>query len=1051
MSAAVGILVLLCLSAPFLLWTDLPAVIVRNCDDKFVDGKIEFSNLRIRGLKMVYISADSLRICYPPEEYTDTLVSFDHLSVCVDLMAYLSSKRIMVPGIQVDGLRAHLERYEDGSTNLSVFRRGKEKQKENEGTGNFELHLGDAAIEGDIFLDGFGKYGNLHVPLNIDTGLEFSIRDSVKSLNLDRIRGNLAYVPLEAAGKAFMYGDSTLVKMSVAVAPTPLDTVFKEYGKLLPSVSNTIWSDGKLSFSADMDGVYGKSSWPYVRASAELKRGNVLFKPRDMKGKADFMLSAVATPDRRVSANLRRLDAVGEGFDLRMQGDATDLLGGNPLFDFNAKLKAGLGKLTDFLQLDIPVKTLGAVDFDLSARVTLSEITNLSFEKSALKGHLVSKRVYASSDSLDVKAFAPDIRMSSDENGIDLEFSMDSLFYLQGSAVAARIRRTRNHANLSMADYRGTMTPKLTVHSDNGRAFVKFGPHRFFGLGLDVEATAHKRELSAFVRRRHLIDSLMLANPELRRKDIVIPSYLEDKYLERGDVDISLDTAKAKLLQEWRLTGDLAMQKASFASPVIPLRTSFDGLNLHFDGNNLKIDTLGIICGTSDLGLKGRVNGLGRALVRKGNINVEASVKSRRMNMNEVFAALKAGENLGKKKDIKLEDDSFVTDTLADVIPELPPLDMIIVPANLAAGISADVDSLDITYFTLNPVHAELKMKDRIVRFTDSGFLSNYGDVSLDAFYSSQSRKDISAGVDLHLSDLDADQIIDVLPTVDNLIPVLKTLKGSFDCRLSATTQLDSNMKVIPHSLDGLLRIHGDSLNISDAGKLRSITSLLLFKNKNIGQIADFDVSAVAHDNRIEIFPFEFSVDRYKLALWGMQNLDRSMYYHASVLKAPIISRFGIDIYGTLDRWRFRLCRARYGEGQLPSFTKELNDMESNIRDYIRNILGRGTDDLNTFNSSMQNALSRREKSYNLITGDDGAEMPKSEYQTVTEELLRLQMTEDEASVEREVERILEQSSKESSRMIDDYLKSYTEEVYDRRIQRKIERMKRRESRKANS
>ena len=57
---------------------------------------------------------------------------------------------------------------------------------------------------------------------------------------------------------------------------------------------------------------------------------------------------------------------------------------------------------------------------------------------------------------------------------------------------------------------------------------------------------------------------------------------------------------------------------------------------------------------------------------------------------------------------------------------------------------------------------------------------------------------------------------------------------------------------------------------VSEAGNLRLVTSLMLFKNKNIGPLGDISANASIHDSRLDIYPFLLDVDRYQLALSGI-------------------------------------------------------------------------------------------------------------------------------------------------------------------------------------
>ena len=283
-------------------------------------------------------------------------------------------------------------------------------------------------------------------------------------------------------------------------------------------------------------------------------------------------------------------------------------------------------------------------------------------------------------------------------------------------------------------------------------------------------------------------------------------------------------------------------------------------------------------------------------------------------------------------------------------------------------------------------------------------------------------------------------------------MPALKSFEGLLGCDISATTQLDTNMNVLLPTLDGVVRISGENLEVKDAGDLRRITRLLLFKNKNIGHIDNLYVDAVVHDSKIEVFPFELGVDRYKLALRGMQGLDNSMYYHVSILKSPFLLRFGINLFGTLDNWRFSLGLPKYRDGNVPAFTRELESVQLNILNSIRNVYSSSVENVMRYNSSNIASLesARGEKDRTSLTDNEILSSDAEEQFaaiTVDNEIM-----EQEEDLIAEVDAVLEDTFIDAGKL----LAEYEEATYEKGIKNRIERLKkqseaRKERKKAKS
>ena len=242
-----------------------------------------------------------------------------------------------------------------------------------------------------------------------------------------------------------------------------------------------------------------------------------------------------------------------------------------------------------------------------------------------------------------------------------------------------------------------------------------------------------------------------------------------------------------------------------------------------------------------------------------------------------------------------------------------------------------------------------------------------------------------------------------MLPTVDAMMPALKSFEGNLGCDVSLTTQLDTNMNVVMPSMNGLVRIAGEDLFIRNAGSLRKVTRLLMFQDKNIGQIQNLYVDAVIGDNKVEVYPFVLGVDKYKVALAGTQGFNGSMRYNISVLESFLPFRFGIDIFGNLDKWRFTLGRNKYRGGRVPSFTADLDTMQVNLLDVIRTVYDRGVQGAMT-QMELENKRLEKAKMLNSYTGAPSDEMLSAgEFQQVDSLLFTMQMDEETRELEDDI------------------------------------------------
>jgi hypothetical protein len=176
-------------------------------------------------------------------------------------------------------------------------------------------------------------------------------------------------------------------------------------------------------------------------------------------------------------------------------------------------------------------------------------------------------------------------------------------------------------------------------------------------------------------------------------------------------------------------------------------------------------------------------------------------------------------------------------------------------------------------------------------------------------------------------------------------MPILKSFEGLLNCEVAATTQLDTNMNLYMPSINGIMRITGDNLAVRNNPIFRQLARKLLFKNKKEGHIDHMSVEGVISNNVVEVFPLVLSMDRYTLALSGIQNLDMSYKYRASIIKSPFLIRLGIDVYGPdFDNMKFRIGRPKYKSPDVPVFSKVIDKTKVNLVTSIKDIFRKGVD-----------------------------------------------------------------------------------------------------------
>ena len=888
----------------------------------------------------------------------------------------------------------------------------------------------DLDMTGNALL-GSSRFGSHRIPFCIGTRASYEPAEQGLDLSVPWLNASLACISLAASGDFQLRDGSVGVDATAKVDKLSLGSLLDDFAvKFVPSLSD-ISTNAVLDLDVKANGVLAEGKIPKIDAKVRIPSGNVSYKPLNVTAGVGVDATASISPTKYVRADVNRLALTTDGLDLKMDASGLDILGADPQLKANASGSVVIDSLLRYLPDSLDIKARGDLDLDIKADTRLSEIKTLRFKTSDIKGflHSNSLQVAMPSDTLFAALDATEVNFVSAPSGLELAVGVDSLAMRKGDDLRARIRAMKNKATVNLVEVRDQKVVKLAAKSTGSGLFLKYGPHRVGMKTVDLTASAQKRPKFRNEKLEKYLDSLQTIYPGVRRDSLFahsrsrgrrLPPYLSEKDFKKGDISVSVDSSLMKLWSEWKPYGRVELGTGFVATPMFPLRTRIGGISATFADNDVKLDSVVVKSGTSHIRASGDVKNLRSAIRGRGAMDINLDVRSKRLNANELLSAIAVGGKADTTSRSQREDDeSFVIDTLSDKQAEMA---LFIVPGNIRGAVKIDADEVDYSDFIIKPLKAHASIKERCLQLSDASLKTNYGDIDAAAFYQTRTKKDIGAGVDLRLSNVDANGIIHIIPAIGKAVPMLESFKGNLGCEVSATTQLDTAMNINMSTLDGIFRISGKELRIDDAGDLKNITRLLLFKNKNIGDIADMSVDAVVHDNKLEIFPFILGVDRYRLALMGVQGFDKSMNYHVSILKSPLPFKFGINLFGSLDNWKFSIGKAKYQDGKtVPVFTEQLDSMQVNIGYAIKNIFRKGVSNAMKQSGQSVKALEVRKaalkydasKSSEFLSGEEFAKLDAMNFENEIGEM--------NAEMQDDIDKILDDTFTNASQLMTEY------------------------------
>ena len=512
--------------------------------------------------------------------------------------------------------------------------------------------------------------------------------------------------------------------------------------------------------------------------------------------------------------------------------------------------------------------------------------------------------------------------------------------------------------------------PRLNLASESGRLRLRMGNdvYSLRDAKFDVSARRHQVRQPSSERRNHLLDSLQRLYPDVPRDSLFRKARQQRLNLQASDefasadISISLSEAIRGYFRDWDVRGNLDVGGGRIAMPAFPLKTGIEGVKGFFTNDTLSLRSLTLTAGASDLSASARLTGLRRAVLGRGRskLKLKADVTSNFLDVNELMRAYAYYSTY--QPELPAEASDEVVESAADEaqLPDsVDKASLLVIPSNLEVDFSLEASGIRYDSLEVSWAAADVAMRDRTVQVTNALAATNMGDMYFEGFYTTRSKENIKAGFDLNLVDITAEKVITLFPAVDSILPMLTSFAGDLDCELAATTDIDTCMNLVLPSIDGVMRISGKDLTLKDSEEFSRLAEKLKFKDKDKVHIDNMSVTGIIQDNVLEVFPFVLDVDRYMLAASGQQNLEKDFLYHISIIKSPVVLKFGINAWGPdFDHVHYGLTKAKYRSANVPVFTKQLDTVQYSLVAAIHNIFELGVEKAMAENRSAATQLS---------------------------------------------------------------------------------------------
>ena len=908
--------------------------IVRNVAKEYVKcehhiGKVEltfFSTFPHFGL-----SLDSITVVNPTAGApSDTVAYIPHAVVSVDVLAFLNEQTLSIPTLRMPDMQATIYVAADGSANYDVLALPTDTTAEDTTATTLpfnQLTVGELAL----------SVKSLRYKSEPDT-MDIALHHTAIHTAIDMVDMRVAL------------HNAQLTTNSLALALNG----WVEIGDTLQTNMRLTLNDWQV------DSVMPLLPFTLPKDIAQFIRG----------GSASLdATAAINIADGNTSnVTIHHFAAHTKQTTLQAQGEVKDPLG-DLWMDLSANMDMRIADFKAFLPVDMHVN--GRVKGSVSARMHLSDLMTMNLHKGDLTGDV--QLLGITYNAQDIAAALPNNRLTFQipnrhpsrqevdwlqatlsTDGADI--SLTPLLLKAGLGKTLLSVETNNilgndplwHATLSVLStdqLQASMDSMgVTIVKPDIAAYVAYHTtdksvmpvldarvafDRLTGHYTNMQADIHASTLTAQLQAPRLKATIQSNQVAAHMPDVAnfnthyISIEAAARYNAKGGDN---------LLLKWNPRLSVNMQQALVDLADWEQDIQIPEIDFSYTNRECQIEQSKLIIGNSDFALTGELRNIGRWMREKGVLEGEMNFISEQTDANELLALLSADQ--GSEEDApaaeatRQEGDETKDDKAKDEATE-----PFLVPTDINLTLNTKIRQAKLFNQTATNLGGKIYIKDGTLVLEEMGFICDAAKLQLTAMYRTPRRNHIYVGFDYHMVDVNIQELVNMIPQIDSMMPMLRSFKGEAEFHLAAETYTNAQYQIKPSTLRGAASIFGKDLVVLDNETFSTISKLLMFSKKTENKVDSISAEMTVYKKEIDVYPFCVSMDNYMVALGGRHNLDMTFNYDVNVL-SPIY--LGVNVSGNLDDLDIKLAPCRFAKDFKPIFHRKVDTQSAELRSIIR-------------------------------------------------------------------------------------------------------------------
>lgn len=455
-------------------------------------------------------------------------------------------------------------------------------------------------------------------------------------------------------------------------------------------------------------------------------------------------------------------------------------------------------------------------------------------------------------------------------------FPMEGVKSLTGiinADVAAKTKMsTIDQGNYGAVNMNGTLSVKNVNYAADGLPPVlvnslqmDFTPQRVsvpgFSMKLgksDINGSGSIDNILAYFSP----DATMKGNFTIRSNYFNADEWMTEDAAAQPAAASASTTESSEVFNRFDFTLDAAIQQMDY--DVYKLKDLVARGN--FSPNRLSVSQLSGKIGDSDFNASGSIENVWNYLFNNETLGGNLTIRSNYMNLNQFMM-----------------DTPATTPTAPTATAAAEP---ILVPANIAMKVNADIDKVLYDNMELSKVKGVLSVANEEVKFTNLAANTLGGSMAINGGYNTKNHEKPKFDFGMKLQKIDFQKAFNTFNTFKVLAPIGQYIEGNFNTDLTLNSDLKKDLmpEIATISAAGLLQtLNANIKNFKPLEEIANKLNVAVFKQISIKDTKNW---FTVKDGAVQLQDFDAKYEDIAMTIGGSHKLEGDMDYHI-IAKIP--------------------------------------------------------------------------------------------------------------------------------------------------------------------